>query len=97
MLKYLELFCTGFEVLRVVWIHNAVWVRTQYSLVLVFKRFGGAFWACLHMLTETIVPTSQITSQIIYEGLRGPTTQKTRIINLYVSCFRCIVALFIAR
>jgi hypothetical protein len=36
---------TGFEVLTVVKIHMAVWVRTPCSLVHDYECFGGAFWA----------------------------------------------------
>jgi len=49
MLKYLILFGTGFEVFRVVWIHTSVWVRTQYSLVLVIKvleEHSGLVFSC---------------------------------------------------
>jgi len=56
-------FGTGFEVLKVVRIHNAIWFRTLYSLVMnvlcpssqAVKRWNQ------YALTKTSVPTSQIT------------------------------------
>ena len=64
------LFGTDFEVLTVVMFHNAIWVRTPYSLVNGYECFRGAFWAYLlwlskdgghYILTETLIPTRQIT------------------------------------
>jgi hypothetical protein len=44
----LDILCTGFEVFKVMRIHDAVWVRTPHSLVHSSEYFGGVFWACLH-------------------------------------------------
>jgi hypothetical protein len=45
-------FGTGFEVLTVVRIHNAVWVRTPFCLIHGYECFGGAFWINLHRKSE---------------------------------------------
>jgi hypothetical protein len=45
-------FGTGFEVLTVVRIHNAVRVRTPCSLVHGYECFGGGIWVCLHRQSE---------------------------------------------
>jgi hypothetical protein len=46
------IFGTGFEVLTVVRIYNAVCVRAPYSLVHGYECFGGAFFVCLHRQLE---------------------------------------------
>jgi hypothetical protein len=45
-------FGTVFEMLTVVWIHNAVWVRTLCSLVHGYGCFGGAFGVCFQRQLE---------------------------------------------
>jgi hypothetical protein len=39
---FLILFGTGFEMLRVVKFHDAVWGTTPYSVVRGYEYFGGA-------------------------------------------------------
>jgi hypothetical protein len=62
------LFDIRLEVLTVVWIHNAVWVRKPYSLVFGCESFR-TFWVSLHRSSEdernmlrlrTSVPTNHI-------------------------------------
>jgi hypothetical protein len=45
-------FGTGVEVLTVVRIHSAVWIRTPCSLVHGYECFGEEFCVCLHRQSE---------------------------------------------
>ena len=48
-LQFLLIFLgTGLEVVIVVWINNAAWVRTPYSLVHGYECFGGEFWMYIY-------------------------------------------------
>lgn len=53
-----------FEVLRVVRIHNTVWVRTSYNLIHGYKYSGGTFRIYLHGPSED-------------GGCMGPTRKTT--------------------
>jgi hypothetical protein len=51
-LLVLYILLYGFEVLTVVRIHNAVWVRTPRSQVHGCESSGGAFWVCLYRQSQ---------------------------------------------
>jgi hypothetical protein len=77
----LHLFFTfvgpGFEVFTVLRIHNAVWVRILSSLVHGYECFARVFCVCSqavrrwrqYLLTETSIPTNQITWKVIIFNL----------------------------
>ena len=48
MLQFIIFVGTVFEVLKVLTIYNAVWVRTTYSLVHVYECYGGSFLVYIH-------------------------------------------------
>jgi hypothetical protein len=48
MLQFIIFLGTVFEVLKVLTIYDAVWVRTPYSLVHVNECSGGSFWVYIH-------------------------------------------------
>ena len=48
MLQFIIFLGTVFEVLKVLTIYDAVWVRTPYSLVHVNECSGGSFWVNIH-------------------------------------------------
>jgi len=61
---YTFVILTLFEVLRIVRIHNAVWVRTSHNVVHSYKYSGSAFWIYLHGPSED-------------GGCMGPTRKTT--------------------
>ena len=67
LLLFLLFFGKGFEVLTVMSIHNVIWVRSVYFLVhmLVLGEHSQAIgrWR-QYVLTETLVPTNQITRSL---------------------------------
>jgi hypothetical protein len=73
----LVFFGTGFEVLTVMRIHNAVWVRTLCSLVHGYECFAGPFWVCLHRQLENGGSTSRPKPQYPPVRLHGSITRKT--------------------
>jgi hypothetical protein len=48
MLQFIIFVGTVFEVLKLLTIYNAVWVRTLYSLAHVYECSGGSFWVYIH-------------------------------------------------
>jgi hypothetical protein len=82
-------FGTGFEVLTVVRIHNAVWVRTPYSLVHGYECFGGAFSVCLRRQSEDGGSMYWLKPQCPPVRLYRPITLETIILNL--NFLHCII------
>jgi hypothetical protein len=86
----LVFFGIGFEVLRVVGIHIAVWVRTPCSLVDGYECFGRAFWAYLQR-RQKIKAVCWPKYRYPPVRLHGPITQNTIILNLNIHNFPCIL------
>ena len=86
-------FGTVFDVLTVVMIHNAVWVRTPCSLVHGWECFGEAFCICLHKHLENEVCRFWQKPQYLPVRVHSPITLKTIILNLNILHFTFIVSL----
>jgi hypothetical protein len=92
-LQFLILFCTGFEVLKVVRIYNAVWVRTLYSLVLVYECSGEALWVCLHRPSNDGHRMSWPNPSYTPVWLCNTLSWKTIVLKIIFCLFSCIVSL----
>ena len=94
MFQFSVIFGMEFEVLRVVRIHNVVWVRHLLVwYVHINEWFGGAFWFCLHRPSDDGSSRSRPNRVCWPFRLHGPITEKTAISNLHMTHFHCIMSL----